>query len=136
MESASGFNSITLLIAGPVLSISPIRAEYFSTRERAVNFPDFIPSCRAEIVISSSSKGLMVEVSPAAATAGGSVGLADATARAAPSAAYRGVKVAAAPPTRVGRRKERRLPTACASFVWLMVFWINVRDVDRDDSRQ
>ena len=44
--------------AGPRLSISSMRAEYFSTSDRAVNLPDFIPSCSSEIVISSSSNGL------------------------------------------------------------------------------
>src|ERR1700730_4338778 len=34
-----------------------MRDVYFSTRDRAVNFPDFIPSCSSEIVISSSSNG-------------------------------------------------------------------------------
>src|SRR5579864_1409085 len=44
IEGASGFISITALTAGPCLSISSIRAEYFSTSDCAVNRPDFIPS--------------------------------------------------------------------------------------------
>ena len=75
MERASGFDSMMLSIAGPCLSlsISSIYREYFSTREWAVNAPEFIPSCRLEIVISSSSNGLI---------SGG--GTEDATSRAAP----------------------------------------------------
>ena len=59
MASASGLISITLLIAGPCLSISSIRARYFSVIERAVNFPEAIPACRSAMVISSKSKGLI-----------------------------------------------------------------------------
>ncbi len=43
IASASGFTSITLLIPGPCLSISSIRAKYFSVIDRAVYFPDIIP---------------------------------------------------------------------------------------------
>src|SRR6266851_4106814 len=58
IATASGLSSRTLLMAGPCLSISSMRAVYLSTSERAVNLPDFIPSCRSAIVISSSSKDL------------------------------------------------------------------------------
>src|SRR3984893_1158161 len=44
MARASGLSSRTLLIVGPCLSMSSMRSEYFSTRERAVNFPDLISS--------------------------------------------------------------------------------------------
>src|SRR6266566_6864338 len=44
MERASGLSSSTLLILGPCLSMTSMRWEYFSTRERVENFPDFIPS--------------------------------------------------------------------------------------------
>src|ERR1022692_3831610 len=106
MERASGFSSITLLIAGPCLSISSIREVYFSTRERAVNLPDFIPSCRSVIVNSSSSKDLIPEagtsdsVSRAASRPGGESGAND----------------AAALPTTVALRKVRRLAVGWASF--------------------
>ena len=59
LASASGLTSITLLSAGPCLSISWMRARYFSVRERAVNLPDFIPRCNSAMVNSSSSKGRM-----------------------------------------------------------------------------
>src|SRR5580698_594799 len=55
IDSASGFSSMIALRAGPCLSIASMRARYFSVIEREVNFPDFIPSCKSEIVISSSS---------------------------------------------------------------------------------
>src|SRR5271157_3605343 len=58
MASASGFISMMELRAGPRLSTSSMRAVYFSTSDRAVNLPDFIPSCSSAIVISSSLKGL------------------------------------------------------------------------------
>ena len=58
IESASGFSSMIAFTAGPRLSISSMRARYFSANECAVNLPDFIPSCSSGIVISSSSKGL------------------------------------------------------------------------------
>src|ERR1035437_6818063 len=57
IESASGFSSMIALSAGPRLSTSAIRSKYFSARERAVNFPDFMPSCSSPMVISSSSNG-------------------------------------------------------------------------------
>jgi hypothetical protein len=57
MSSASGLVSITLLRAGPFRSMASMRARYFSARERALCFPDFIPSCRSAMVISSSSNG-------------------------------------------------------------------------------
>src|SRR5208282_1742319 len=38
---------------------SSIRAVYFSTSDRAVNLPDFIPSCNSAIEISFSSNGLI-----------------------------------------------------------------------------
>ena len=57
MAKASGFNSMTEFTAGPCLSIASMRARYFSAIERAVNLPDFIPSWRAAMVISSNSKG-------------------------------------------------------------------------------
>ena len=59
MASASGLISITLLSAGPCLSISSIRARYFSVMERAVNFPEAIPACRSAMVISSNSNGFI-----------------------------------------------------------------------------
>src|SRR5258706_10915035 len=105
MDRASGLSSRTLLIAGPFLSISWMRAEYFSTRDQSVNLPDFIPSCRPSMVISSSSKGLV--------SGAGAVGV---TSRAAPSAGYRGVMVAAALPIRVVLRNERRSAAGFASF--------------------
>src|SRR5437868_3082327 len=43
--------------AGPRLSVSSMRCEYFSTNARAVNLPEVIPSCSSAMVISSSSKG-------------------------------------------------------------------------------
>jgi len=52
---ASGLISMTAFIAGPRLSIASMRTRYFSAIERAVNLPDFIPSWRAAIVISSKS---------------------------------------------------------------------------------
>src|SRR5580698_7781166 len=55
---ASGLISITLLMAGPCLSISSMRARYFSVMERVVNFPEAIPACRSAMVISSNSNGL------------------------------------------------------------------------------
>ena len=58
IESASGFSSMIAFMAGPRLSISSMRAWYFSTSERAVYLSDFIPSCSSGIVISSSSKAL------------------------------------------------------------------------------
>src|SRR5215469_8190924 len=82
------------------LSISSTRAEYFSTRERAVNFPDFMPSCSSVIVISSSSKGLI----------SGDAGLAGARARAAPSAGY--MTVAAVEVTALWRKLRRVLGMA------------------------
>src|SRR5580704_4394977 len=54
---ASGLVSITLLMAGPLLSIASIRPRYSSAIERAVYFPDFMPSCSSAMVISSSSNG-------------------------------------------------------------------------------
>ena len=48
---------MTALIAGPRLSISLIRARYFSAIERAVYLPDFIPACKSLMVASSISKG-------------------------------------------------------------------------------
>ena len=57
MASASGLTSITLFIAGPCLSISSMRARYFSVIERALNFPEAIPACRSAMVISSNSNG-------------------------------------------------------------------------------
>src|SRR5580692_11568525 len=56
---ASGLTSITLLMAGPCLSISSIRARYFSVIERALNFPEANPACRSAMVISSNSNGLI-----------------------------------------------------------------------------
>ena len=82
---ASGFFSITAFTAGPVLSISSMRAPYFSTRDLAVNLPDFIPSCNSEIVISSNSKGLM----------SGALLLAGAITRAPPSAGYKSAALVA-----------------------------------------
>jgi len=41
---------MTLLSAGPCLSISSMRADYFPPGDRAVNLPDFIPSCRSAMV--------------------------------------------------------------------------------------
>src|SRR5579864_5544027 len=66
--------------AGPRLSISSMRAEYFSTNERAVNLPDFMPSCNSAMVISSSSNGL---TSGAGDFDGGAIS------RAAPRAGYK-----------------------------------------------
>src|SRR3984957_9834590 len=56
IASASGFVSITLRISGPCASIASIRAKYFSAIDRAVCFPDFMPSCSSAIVTSSNSK--------------------------------------------------------------------------------
>src|SRR5215472_1344637 len=74
----SGSSSITALTAGPCLSISLILAVYLSTSERAVNLPEFMPSCNSVMVISSSSKGFTsattdaagLEISRAAPSAG------------------------------------------------------------------
>jgi hypothetical protein len=60
---------MTLLTAGPCLSTASIRARYFSARERAVNFPDFIPSWRSVRVSSSSSDGLIGSAGAAAGAA-------------------------------------------------------------------
>src|SRR5579872_2831197 len=57
MAKASGLTSITLLMAGPCLSIWSMRARYFSAMERALNLPDAIPACKSAIVVSSRSKG-------------------------------------------------------------------------------
>src|SRR6202050_2068844 len=100
-----------LLIAGPCLSISPMRAEYFSTRERAGNLPDFIPSCKSMIVISSSSKGW---TSGAAGAPFEGLAVADVVSLADPNAGYSGVRLAAALPITVALRNERRL---AANFV-------------------
>src|SRR5258708_3723811 len=99
MDSASGLSSMTALSAGPCLSTSSIRAEYFSTSERAVNLLDFMPSCNSEIVISSSSNDF---------TAGGpTAGSGDEeAARAALSAGY---TVTALPVMMLLRRNERRV---------------------------
>src|SRR5580692_7874817 len=59
MARASGLTSMTPLSVGPCLSISSIRARYFSVIERAVNFPEAIPACRSAVVISSNSNGLI-----------------------------------------------------------------------------
>ncbi len=80
IASASGFISMIAFTAGPCLSTSSMRAEYFSTSDRDVNLPDFIPSCSSEIVISSNSKGFT-------SCAGFGMGSA-ATARPAPRAGY------------------------------------------------
>ena len=56
MEAASGF--ISMMAFTVRLSMSSMRAVYFSTRDFAVNLPDFIPSCSSGMVISSSSNGL------------------------------------------------------------------------------
>src|SRR5271165_5464205 len=77
IAGASGFISMIALTAGPRLSISSMRLVYFSTSDRAVNLPDFKPSCSSVIVISSSSKGL---------TAGEAGSAGGAAARPAPSA--------------------------------------------------
>jgi len=53
--NASGLSSMMLFIAGPCLSMLSIRSRYFSTSERALNLPDFIPACISVMVISSSS---------------------------------------------------------------------------------
>ena len=98
---ASGFSSMTLLMAGPCLSISSMRAVYFSTSERAVNFPDFMPSCSSEIAISSSSNAF---TSGARAGDGG----AGERSRAALSAGQSGASVAVAAPMTVFLRNERR----------------------------
>src|ERR1022692_4092443 len=76
MESASGFSSMIAFSAGPRLSISGLsissmRARYFSASDRAVNLPDFIPFCSSGIVISSSSNGL---TSAGCGTGGGAGG--------------------------------------------------------------
>ena len=55
METASGFISIIAFTVR--LSMSSMRAVYFSTSDLAVNLPDFIPSCNSEMVISSRSNG-------------------------------------------------------------------------------
>ena len=62
MARASGLSSITVLIVGPCLSISSIRARYFSVIERALNFPEAIPVCRSAMVISSNSNGFIARV--------------------------------------------------------------------------
>jgi len=58
MERASGFSSMTALMAGPRLSILSIRARYFSANDRAVNSPDFMRACKSVTVASSSSNAL------------------------------------------------------------------------------
>src|SRR5437016_5487505 len=55
IDNASGFNSITELIAGPCLSTSSIRSRYFLVSECALYFPEAIPLCNSAMVNSSSS---------------------------------------------------------------------------------
>jgi len=86
ISSASGLVSMTLLTRGPLLSTAAMRSRYSSAMDRALCFPDFIPSCSASIVISSSSKAAtsaasLASLSRGAAKAGCKTG---ATARAAP----------------------------------------------------
>src|SRR6266404_3269271 len=63
IDSASGFNSITELIAGPCLSIASMRSRYVLASETAVYFPEAIPACKSAMVSSSSSNagGALVE---------------------------------------------------------------------------
>src|SRR5712692_11729252 len=55
IDNASGFNSITELIAGGCLSISLMRSRYFWASEFAVYFPEAIPACNSPTLDSSSS---------------------------------------------------------------------------------
>ena len=49
---ASGLTSITLLMAGPCLSIASMRARYFSVRERAaLNFPGLHPILKSSAMV-------------------------------------------------------------------------------------
>ena len=59
MARASGLTSITLLIVGPCLSISSMRARYLSVIDRALNFPEVMPACKSAMVISSNSKAFI-----------------------------------------------------------------------------
>ena len=56
ISSASGLVSITLFTCGPLLSTAAMRAIYLSAIDRALYFPDFIPSCSSPTVTSSNSK--------------------------------------------------------------------------------
>ena len=101
IEYASGLSSMTAFTAGPGLSLrgvstSSMRSRYFSTSERAVNFPDFIPSCNSGIVISSSSNAF---------TSGGADSTGAATTRPALSAGY---SAAVPPAVRAVCRNLRR----------------------------
>src|SRR5215469_3213559 len=58
IASASGLSSMMAFTEGPRLSMSSMRAVYFSTNEWAVCLPEFIPSCSSVTVVSSSSNGL------------------------------------------------------------------------------
>ncbi len=53
--NASGFNSMTALIAGPCLSTSSMRSRYFLASACALNLPEVMPLCSSAIVNSSSS---------------------------------------------------------------------------------
>src|ERR1019366_2184420 len=96
---------MTLLTEGPRLSTAAIRSWYFSTSDRAVNLPDFIPACSSTTVISSSSNGFTPEAE--APVCAGSGAAAD-TSRAAPRAGQSGVMAAAVPPRTAVLRNERR----------------------------
>ena len=109
IASASGFNSITALTAGPCLSRASIRARYFSASACAEYFPDFIPSCRSEIETSSSSN----------AGTGETGGAAEAISRAPASA---GSNATVAPPIRLFFMKRLRPGTVPALLDWLK--WI------------
>src|SRR5580692_4936115 len=66
IASASGFVSITLRISGPCASMASMRVRYFSAIDRAVCFPDFIPSCSSAIVTSSNSNAFTSSRPPGA----------------------------------------------------------------------
>src|SRR5271157_485842 len=132
MASASGFISMMELRAGPRLSTSSMRAEYFSTSDRAVNLPDFIPSCSSAIVISSSSKGLTSRFGPEHALPPEVDGAADdAAARAAPSAGY---SAEAAPVASADCRKERRERVPSESRLRRDISRVSLRLGDRTET--
>src|ERR1035438_4731457 len=106
MERASGFSSRIAFTAGPRLSISSMRAAYFSTSDRAVYLPDFIPSWSSGMVISSSSNGLTsAGWRPGTGTFGGGAE----TSRAAAPAAYMGARAPAVVPSTAVWRNVRRV---------------------------
>src|ERR1700733_825245 len=123
IDGASGFSSMIALRAGPCLSIASMRARYFSVIEREVYFPDFMPSCKSEMVISSSSNA---GTSPAKTTDF----LASATSPA--TSGFAAAVAIAAVPSKDARKNSRRAGAAgvgCSAFT-LSVEFFSVRFED------